>query len=140
MGLYKQFILLTLEGLVGVNITTSKQSLNQVLLLSQMKTFHNFRNIYNNENLTDIKEEVQYEESYNQLVMQILYVLNFKKKFCQKSFNRLVSNYFKITYQSIRKKTNILTIPEYVINDNQYLNTLALSNLYAISQLNDNER
>ena len=71
--------------------------------------------------------------------MQILYVLNFKKKFCQKNFNRLISNYFKITYESVRKKTNILTIPEYVINDNQYLNTLALNNLYAISEFNNNE-
>jgi|TARA_B110000261_G_scaffold66873_1_gene78394 hypothetical protein len=139
MGLYKQFILLTLEGLVGVNITTSKQSLDQILLLSQMKTFHNFRNMSNNKNLANIKQEIQYEDYYNLLVMQILYVLNFKKKFCQKNFNRLISNYFKITYESVRKKTNILTIPEYVINDNQYLNTLALNNLYAISEFNNNE-
>ena len=139
MGLYKHFILLTLEGLVGVNITTSKQSLDQILLLSQMKTFHNFRNMSNNKNLANIKQEIQYEDYYNLLVMQILYVLNFKKKFCQKNFNRLISNYFKITYESVRKKTNILTIPEYVINDNQYLNTLALNNLYAISEFNNNE-
>ena len=48
--------------------------------------------------------------------------------------NRLVDNYFTIIFSSIRKKINTLTIPRYLIEDQDYWTTLALSNLYTISQ------
>ena len=54
--------------------------------------------------------------------------------------NRLVDNYFKIISFSITKKINKLTIPDYLIDDQNYLTTLALSNLYTISQFYHDEK
>ena len=136
IALQERCLIVTLEGLVGTNSKRNEDSLYEAILLSQMKTFYDLRQDFHVKN---IEQELDYNESYLQLVIHVLYVLNFKKKFCQKNLNRLIVNYFQIIYQSIRKKINILTIPEYILSDNPYLNTFALNNLYAISNSDNNE-
>lgn len=129
-------ILLSVEGLIGEgNISSNKKLLQQDVIISKMKTFYQYKEYINNPiidfNQTEVKLNLPV---YKCLVMQILYILNFKKKFCSKNVNRLITNYFKIFYKSMHRKISILTIPEHINNDEIYLNTLALSNIYIINE------
>ena len=142
MEFHEKHIILSLEGLIGEgNIFCERKLLQEALTLSKMKTFYQYKERKNDVCFDfDSGQETINLQAYKYLVMQILYILNFKKKFCSKNMNRIVSNYFKIFYKSIKRKVNTLTIPEYIINDESYLNTLALSNIYMINEFQHYEK
>lgn len=136
MEFHERHIILSLEGLVGEGSILSKKSLlQQSVAVSKIKTFYQYK-----EELNDVMVDFNQSKPvinlqvYQYLIMQILYVLNFKKKFCSKNVNRLITNYFKIFYKSMRRKIGVSTIPKHIINDEIYLNTLAFSNIYVINE------
>jgi len=144
MNLNKQCLIFTIEALVGEHdIFPEKTWLTKSVVLSKLKIFYKLK--YQDSELDfDLSHYIDTaannQKSYMLLVLEILYLLNFKKKFSQKNMNRLVDNYFKIISFSITKKINKLTIPDYLIDDQNYLTTLALSNLYTISQFYHDEK
>nr|BDA98642.1 hypothetical protein [Rhodomonas sp. NIES-1730] len=143
MTLYKRCVLLTLEGLIGdVKNESQISCLDNQIALSKMKVFYEIKKI-KMESSFDIFNYLKLlfidKKMHSFLVSEIVYVLNFKKKFSQKNINRLISNYFKIGLLNIRKKTNSYLIPEQIINDPHYLNTISFSVLYSINQFYKNE-
>nr|YP_001293486.1 ORF146 [Rhodomonas salina]ABO70859.1 ORF146 [Rhodomonas salina] len=140
MTLYKKCLVLSTEALVGENnLLQQKSWLDTALVLSKMKIFYKIRQD-ENESLFDISNYLidtnTNKNLYPLIGLEILYLINFKKKFTQKNMNRIIENYFKIVFFSIRKKINMVTAPTPVIDDFNYLTTLSLSNLYTISKFN----
>ena len=138
MNLHKQSLVFSIEALLGEhNVFPKKTWLTKSLVLSKLKIFYKLKS-HNSELDFDISHYIntatKSKTLYIFLTLEILYLLNFKKKFSQRNMNRLVDNYFTIIFSSIRKRLNTLTIPRYLIEDQDYLTTLALSNLYTISQ------
>lgn len=143
MVLYKQSLINTIDALIGENNTFSQNSwLDNSLALSKMKIFYQIRK----------KEEVSFDilnylkrlsidkKIYTLLIAEILYLMNFKKKFSQKNIYRIVENYFSIVSFNMTKKTNILLLPDRIIDDQYYLMTLAVSSLYTINEFYNNEK
>nr|BDA98938.1 hypothetical protein [Rhodomonas sp. NIES-2332] len=144
MTLSKKCLVLITEALVGEHKTLPQKSwLDTALVLSKMKIFYAIRHeekeiLFNTfDYITTISKNQNF---YSLLALEILYLVNFKKKFSQKNINRNVENYFKIVFLSIRKKINMLTIPIPIIDDLDYLTTLSLCNLYTISQFHYDEK
>jgi len=138
MNLHKQSLVFSIEALIGEHdVFSNKTWLTKSLVLSKLKIFYKLK-CHNSELDFDISHYIntatKSKTLYIFLTLEILYLLNFKKKFSQRNMNRLVDNYFTIIFSSIRKRLNTLTIPRYLIEDQDYLTTLALSNLYTISQ------
>lgn len=138
MTLYKQCLMFSIEGLIGNNSNLSQDSwLNNSLILSKMKVLYHIKQPEEKTSfdiLTYLKSVSNNRNIYKCLTLEILYLLNFKKKFTQKNVNRIIDNYFKIVSCNLGKKANLLTVPEQIIEDQKYVTTLALSSLYAINQ------
>lgn len=138
MHIYKQCLILTTNGLVGEeNVLLKGSRLETSLALSKMRVFYKIRKDMEESSFdiyTYLETISNNIKSYTLLISEILYLLNFKKKFSQRNINRIVNNYFYIVFIFIRRKINLLTIPEEIIEDKNYLNTLALSNLYTVSR------
>ena len=138
MTLYKKCLILTIEALVGEHGNLPKKSwLETALILSRMKIFYKIRQdehkiVFKTSDYVTILSNSQ--DLYSLLALEILYLINFKKKFSQKNINRSVENYFKILFFSIRKKINMKTVPAPIIDDLDYLTSLSLCNLYTMSQ------
>ena len=143
MSFYKQCLVLTIESLVGEqNIPLKESWLDSSLILSKMKVFYKIReseNVVQFDAFEFLQKIGENKKLYILLLSEILYILNFKKKFSQKNMNRIVGNYFSIISLSIKRKINLLTIPKSIIEDQSYLTTLALCNLYTLSQFYDDE-
>jgi hypothetical protein len=143
MVLYKQSLVNTIDALIGENNTFSQDSwLDDSLVLSRMKILYQLRK----------KEEVSFDllnylkrvstnkKMYTLLISEILYLLNFKKKFSQKNIYRIVGNYFNIISLNMTKKKKYFVLPDQITGDEQYLSTIAVSNLYTINEFYDNEK
>nr|ASO75863.1 hypothetical protein [Storeatula sp. CCMP1868] len=127
MEFSKSYIIVSLDGLIGEGNFFSEEIFKNIL--HSKKTFYQYK---------EIKKSLIFDPHlvfYQSLTIQILYLLNFKKKFCSKNINRITSNYFKIFYKSVNRKIDFVTTPEQIIKDEPYLNSLALSNLYTINKL-----
>lgn len=144
MSLQEQCLIITIEALIGENrIVSSEAWVDDSLVLSKMKIFHKIKqnkiemqsNIF--KNLQKLFDE---KNTYLLLITEILYLLSFKKKFNQKNTNRIINNYFRIISLESRKKVNNIVIPKQIISDDKYILTLALSNLYTISQFYENKK
>jgi hypothetical protein len=144
MSLQEQCLIITIEALIGENrIVSSEAWVDDSLVLSKMKIFHKIKqnkiemhsNIF--KNLQKLFDE---KNTYLLLITEILYLLSFKKKFNQKNTNRIINNYFRIISLQSRKKINNIAIPKQIISDDKYILTLALSNLYTISQFYENKK
>jgi hypothetical protein len=144
MSLQEQCLIITIEALIGENrIFSSEAWVDDSLVLSKMKIFHKIKqnkiemhsNIF--KNLQKLFDE---KNTYLLLITEILYLLSFKKKFNQKNTNRIINNYFRIISLQSRKKINNIAIPKQIISDDKYILTLALSNLYTISQFYENKK
>lgn len=144
MSLQEQCLIITMEALIGENrIVSNEEWLDDSLVLSKMKIFHKIKQnkievqfiIF--KNLQMLSDE---KNTYSLLITEILYLLSFKKKFNQKSINRILNNYFRIISLHARKKINVITIPRQIISDDKYVLTLALSTLYTISQFYENKK
>jgi hypothetical protein len=143
MVLYKQSLVNTIDALIGENNTFSQDSwLDDSLVLSRMKILYQLRK----------KEEVSFDllnylkrvstnkKMYTLLISEILYLLNFKKKFSQRNIYRIVGNYFNIISLNMTKKKKYFVLPDQITGDEQYLSTIAVSNLYTINEFYDNEK
>lgn len=143
MVLYKQSLVNTIDALIGENNTFSQDSwLDDSLVLSRMKILYQLRK----------KEEVSFDllnylkrvstnkKMYTLLISEILYLLNFKKKFSQRNIYRIVGNYFNIISLNMTKKKKFFVLPDQITGDEQYLSTIAVSNLYTINEFYDNEK
>lgn len=144
MSLYQKSLVLTLESLIGkYNNFSKKPFLENCIILSKIR-FSSDTNRMQNENLFDLKNYLQstFENNklYFLLIYEMLYLLNLKKKFTSKNNNRIVNNYFELIISSMQKKINLLTIPEQIIDDREYLTSLALTNLYTINQIQNEKK
>nr|BDA98199.1 hypothetical protein [Rhodomonas sp. NIES-1006] len=138
MTLYKQCLIFTIEALIGkTNGFPEKLWLQNSLMISKMKIFYKIRKDDQalDFDIFDYVDTITHDRDlYTCLFSEILYLVNFKKKFSQKNINRIVENYFKIISLSIKQRTNILVLPRQIVQDHHYLNTLALSNLYILNE------
>ena len=143
MNFYKQSLILTTESLMGEqNILPKESYLDNSLILSKMKIFYKIKKSqkFINFNTSNYLNRIgKKKEKYILLFLEILYILNFKKKFSQRNMNRILVNYFSLVSISIRDRNNRLVIPESIIEDDNYISTLALCNLYSLSQFYENE-
>ncbi len=138
MTLYEKSLVITLDSLVGeYAYSDKKRSLENSIVLSKMRVFNSiFRDkIFLNFNILDyLKSTCSCNIFHMFLLYQLLYALNLKKNFTSTNTNRTISNYFNILINSIQRQVNILTIPQEIIDDKEYITTFALSNLYTINE------
>jgi hypothetical protein len=143
MVLYKQSLVNTIDALIGENNTFSQDSwLDDSLVLSRMKILYRLRKkeAISFDVLNYLKRVSMNKKMYTLLISEILYLLNFKKKFSQKNIYRIVGNYFNIISLNMTKKKKFFVLPDQITGDEQYLSTIAVSNLYTINEFYDNEK
>ena len=143
MVLYKQSLVNTIDALIGENNTFSQDSwLDDSLVLSRMKILYRLRKkeAISFDVLNYLRRVSMNKKMYTLLISEILYLLNFKKKFSQKNIYRIVGNYFNIISLNMTKKKKYFVLPDQITGDEQYLSTIAVSNLYTINEFYDNEK
>lgn len=144
MTLYKKCLVLTTEALIGEqSILPQKSWLDTSIILSKMKILYKVRQKKDETmfNIVDYLTTITNNQKlYPLLILEILYLVNFKKKFSQRNVNRIAENYFKIVFLSVTKKINMATVPEPIVTDLNYLTTLSLCNLYTISKFHYDQK
>lgn len=136
---YKELLLFTLNHFLPNYCFTAKEySLQESSILFRAKVFYRSRNSQNliRSNITKIIQ-IRYLNNpvYRLLFLEILYILNFKKSFTSRNFNRVTSNYFKIFFLGIEKNKNKCNLSHEFADDMIYLSTLAFCTLYIISEI-----
>jgi hypothetical protein len=76
--------------------------------------------------------EIKITEKKDNLLLKALYLISFKSRFCHDFKNRSVSNYFKFFFFLSRQKTGLANYSYNFFEDDIYLETLAINNLYNI--------
>lgn len=71
----------------------------------------------------------------NYILIKALYVISFKLKFCHTSKNKAIINYFKFFFFLSRKNPNLSNNVCNLFEEDIYLETLAINNLYNIYQI-----
>jgi hypothetical protein len=138
MTLHEKSLVITLDSFFSeYSYPDKKRSLEKSIVLSKMRVLNSiFKDkICLNFNLFDyLKSTCSCNQIYIFLFYQFLYALNLKKNFTSRNTNRIISNYFSILINSVQRKVNLLTIPQEIIEDKEYITTFALSNLYTINE------
>lgn len=140
MKLYSNYISISFDSLMcGRNITFESLSLSSInsLRLSNIKKFYYYKTRKRYKTIESSSELMKVDFNQN-LAINVLYLLNFKKKFCSKNLNRIINNYFRIFLLYINKDIEAESVLGLKINDKFYLNTFNLTNLYIIAKINGN--
>ena len=77
-----------------------------------------------------LTSDIQIVTRKNTTLLKCLYLMSFKFKFCQNLKNKAVSNYFKFFSFLCENNSSFVQTTAFIFEDNVYLETLALNNLY----------
>jgi hypothetical protein len=80
--------------------------------------------------------DIKIIEKKDNILLKSLYLISFKSRFCHHFKNRSVSNYFKFFFFLSRQKTSLISYSYNLFEDDIYLETLAINNLYNIYHIN----
>jgi hypothetical protein len=79
-----------------------------------------------------LPSDIEIIEKKDNLLLKALYLISFKSRFCHDFKNRSVSNYFKFFFFLSRQKNGLDNHSYDLFEDDIYLETLAINNLYNI--------
>jgi hypothetical protein len=86
-----------------------------------------------------LSSDIKIIEKKDNILLKSLHLISFKSRFCHNSKNKSVSNYFKFFFFLSRQNVGLATSSYNLFEDDIYLETLAINNLYNvyhIEQLN----
>jgi hypothetical protein len=79
-----------------------------------------------------LSSDIKITEKKDNILLKSLYLISFKSRFCHNFKNRSVSNYFKFFFFLSRQNTSLANYSYNLSEDDIYLETLAINNLYNI--------
>ena len=98
--------------------------------------FHTFsllrKNSRNYKLSFSLPSDIKITEKKDNLLLKALYLISFKSRFCHDFKNRSVTNYFKFFFFLSREKNGLANYSYDLFEDDIYLETLAINNLYNI--------
>jgi hypothetical protein len=131
--LYTISLLLSFESLdkkikyhLGVDNLTSGD-------FCKFKTFSLLRKDFCSHKVTFLSSsDIKITEKKDNILVKSLHLISFKSRFCHNSKNKSVSNYFKFFFFLSRQNTGSSNYSYNIFEDDIYLETLAINNLYNI--------
>jgi hypothetical protein len=79
-----------------------------------------------------LSSDIKITEKKDNILLKSLYLISFKSRFCHNFKNKSVSNYFKYFFFLSRQNTGLASHSYNLFEDDIYLETLAINNLYNI--------
>jgi hypothetical protein len=79
-----------------------------------------------------LSSDIKVTEKKDNILLKSLHLISFKSRFCHNSKNKSVSNYFKFFFFLSRRNADLSNYSYNLFEDDVYLETLAINNLYNI--------